>query len=182
MLQEKFSFLSEPELLEEIGRTGRVLSFRQGETIVEGEKYAKTIPLILQGTVKALRVNESYSEIFLYYLTTGQACATSLMSCLTNKPSNLKAIAEEDTILMAVSAANARKWFGQFPSWREFVLLSLNECMEELIATIDSAFYHPCIKTAARFPGKVRHRLVRANRSRTASVRARNRIRCRRSR
>ena len=138
MFRKKINFSLEPELLDEISRTGKLLSFRQGETIVQNEKYVRTIPLILKGTVKVLRVDENGSELFLYYLKDGQSCAVSLSSCLANKPSNIKAVAEEETELIAVSSENTAKWFGQFSSWRDFVLLTLNERFEELIKTIDN--------------------------------------------
>ena len=85
MFRKKINFSLEPELLDEISRTGKLLSFRRGEIIVQNEKYVRTIPLILKGTVKVLRVDENGSELFLYYLKDGQSCAVSLSSCLADK-------------------------------------------------------------------------------------------------
>ena len=138
MTKHKFNFLSEPQLLDEIDKTGKLLSFQPGDVIIQPDKYIKVIPLLLKGTVKVLRVDENGNELFLYFITAGQSCAVSLSTCITNKLSNIKAVAEDDTELIAISASIAAKWFNEFPSWRIFVLQTMDNRFEQLIKTVDS--------------------------------------------
>lgn len=138
MTEHKFNFITESELLEEIDKTGEVLTFKKGDIIVQPEKYIKVIPLLLKGTLKVTRVDPNGNEIFLYYITTGQSCAVSLSTCLTDKLSNIKAVAEDKIELIAISAINATKWFNKYPGWRTFVLQTMDNRFEELISTIDT--------------------------------------------
>lgn len=138
MTKHKFNFITEPELLDEINKTGRILTFQSGDIIIHPEKYIKVIPLLLKGTVKVLRVDANGNELFLYYISAGQSCAVSLSTCLTDKLSNIKAVAEDDTELIAVSATNVTKWFAEYPGWRTFVLTTMENRFEELIKTVDS--------------------------------------------
>jgi CRP/FNR family transcriptional regulator len=138
MTEHKFNFITEVELLEEIESTGELLTFKEGDIIVQPEKYIKVIPLLIKGTLKVTRVDPNGNEIFLYYITTGQSCAVSLSTCLTNKLSNIKAVAEDKIELIAISAINATKWFNKYPGWRTFVLQTMDSRFEELISTIDT--------------------------------------------
>ncbi len=138
MTTYQFDFITELDLIDEIKKTGTYLSFNAGETIVTPERYIKVIPLVIKGTVKVLRVDEEGHELFLYYITTGQSCAVSLSSCITEKISNIKAVAEEETELIAIPVLTAVKWFNTYASWRNFVLQTMDNRFDNLIATIDT--------------------------------------------
>jgi CRP/FNR family transcriptional regulator len=147
----KFDFITEPDLLTEINNTGTFLQFNAGDVIVQPEKYIKVIPLLLKGIVKVLRVDENGNEIFLYYITAGQSCAVSLSTCLTDKLSNIKAVAEEETELIAVSATYATKWFNEYASWRTFVLKTMDNRFEEIIKAIDDIAFSKLDKRIVAF-------------------------------
>ncbi len=136
-MEEKIHFINEPELLEEIKKAGVQLTFEPGAVIVQPGKYIKVIPLLLKGTVKVLRTDGEGNELFLYYITSGQSCAVSLSTCLTDKLSNIKAVAEDEVELIAIPSQSAINWFTKYPGWRTFVLLTMNNRFDELIKAID---------------------------------------------
>jgi len=137
MTKDKFNDF-DVSLSEEIISHGKRLSFLAGEVVVKPENFIKVIPLLLKGLVKISRVDTAGNELFLYYIEPGASCAVSLASCLMNRPSNLKALAEEDTELIAVPITHAIKWFNEYPRWRIFVLETVYSRFEELIKTVDS--------------------------------------------
>ncbi|MBY0425452.1 MAG: Crp/Fnr family transcriptional regulator [Cytophagales bacterium] len=139
---DKFQWILEQGLKDEILTHGKSMRFTSGEVIIHPERYVKTIPLVLQGAIKVLRQDAEGHELFLYYLKTGQSCAVSLGSCLMEKTSNIKAVAEEETEILAIPSAIAGQWFEKYPSWRNFVVKTLNERFEELIKTIDNIAFH----------------------------------------
>jgi CRP/FNR family transcriptional regulator len=142
-MENKFNFITDYELLDEIKKTGELLTFQSGDVIVQPEKYIKVIPLLLKGTIKVLRADEAGNELFLYYITSGQSCAVSLSTCLANKISNIKAVAEDEVELIAVSSQKAIHWFDKYSGWRTFVLLTMDHRFDELIRTIDHiAFFN----------------------------------------
>ena len=133
-----FSFIDDPSLLEEISKIGDYLKFKSGDIIVKPEKYTRVIPLVLEGTIKVMRMDQSGNEFLLYYITKGQSCAVSLSSCITGKLSNIKAVALDNTELIAIPASLSAKWFNDFPNWRIFVLKTMDSRFEEMIKTVDS--------------------------------------------
>lgn len=133
-----FSFVNDPRLLEEIDRTGTHHTFNPDHIIIQNEKYIRIIPLIIKGTVKVSRVDDSGNELFLYYILAGQSCAVSISAYLTDRLCGIKAVAEEETELIAIPATAACRLFKEFPSWRTFVAMTLGDRFNELITTIDS--------------------------------------------
>ena len=141
MTNNKFNFFSEPELKDELDKIEKVVSFKKDDIVVQPEKYIKVIPLLLTGTIKVLRVDGSGNELFLYHIEAGQSCAVSLSTCLMDKISNIKAVAEEQIELIAIPATLAAKWFDKFPSWRMFVLKTMDNRYNEIINTLDSVAF-----------------------------------------
>ena len=55
--------------------------------------------------------------------------------------SNIKAVAEEQTEIIAVPATLATKWFSKFPGWRMFVLKTIDTRYNEILDTLDSVAF-----------------------------------------
>ena len=154
---QTFTYQFEQKLADEIERTGEYLSIPAGELVVKPGKYIKVIPLLISGTIKVMRVDSNNNELFLYHITKGQSCAVSLSTCLNHKLSSIKAVTEADTELIAISAVNAMKWFNEYASWRNFVVMTMDIRFEELIHTIDSvAFQHVNERLVALLANKSR--------------------------
>lgn len=138
MTNYKFDFVAEKSLLDDIQQVASKMTFDTGDVIVPPDKYIKVIPLVISGTIKVLREDDNGNELFLYYISSGQSCAVSLSTCITQKLSNIKAIAEEKTDLLAIPVSYAIQWFNQYPSWRNFVLRTMDARFDNLITAIDT--------------------------------------------
>lgn len=136
-----FSNLFESELNSELNAAGTSMEFKAGDIIVQPGKYIKVIPLLLKGTIKVVRVDGNGNELFLYHIEAGQSCAVSLSACLMDKLSNIRAVAEDDIELIAVSASLAKQWFERFAKWRLFVLTTMDNRYTEIINTLDSVAF-----------------------------------------
>ncbi|OYD44290.1 hypothetical protein CHU00_17780 [Sphingobacterium cellulitidis] len=141
MNNRKFDFLLEKELKAELEQVGSKLEFKAGDMIVEPNKYIKVIPLLLRGSIKVIRETSEGNELILYYIKSGQSCAVSLSTSLMNKLSNIKAIAEEKVELIAIPASISVKWYENYPSWRMFVLRTMDNRYEEIISALDSVAF-----------------------------------------
>ncbi len=128
----------EPALLQKIEEEGTLMQFKAGNIIMKPGKYVKMVPLLLKGSVKILREDTNGNEIFLYYLTEGQSCASSMSIFFSEKQSNIKAIAEEDSDILAISTEHAMAWFNEYSSWRKFVMQTMERRFDELIQTVDT--------------------------------------------
>lgn len=138
LVRKAFPFFSDQQLLDEISQQAVLLSFNAGDTVMDYGEYVRLVPLVLKGSLKVMRENEEGQELFLYFLNAGESCSMSFTCCMASKKSSVRAIAEEDTVLLGIPARFVDEWIGKFPAWKQFVLRSYDQRMVELINAIDS--------------------------------------------
>lgn len=138
LLQKKYPQVAEKKLQEEIASVGKLLHYLDGEIIMDYGSYVKMVPLILEGSIKVSREDEDGNEIFLYYLSPGETCSMSFTCCMMNKKSEIRTIAEEDTMVIGIPIRYMDMWMNVYPSWKNFILRSYDDRMNQLIKTIDS--------------------------------------------
>ena len=137
-VQQRFPQLAEPALVREIAEQGQLLKFSAGEVIQEAGTYIRMVPLVLEGSIKVMREEDDGREIFLYYLGDGQTCSMSFSCCMMQKRSNLRTQAEEDTTLVGIPIRYVDEWMSKYVSWKNFVMKSYDDRLNEMINTIDS--------------------------------------------
>lgn len=138
LLQQRFPSLFQKELFEEIQQAGEIREFKAGEIIMDVGRYIQSLPLLISGSIKILRDDEEGHELFLYYLNPGDTCAMSLVCCMGNERSKIRAIAEEDTEVMLIPIKFMDEWMSAYPSWKAFVMNTYQSRLEEMLRTIDS--------------------------------------------
>lgn len=137
-LTEAFGYLFEPELIAEIDKFGEWKRLPSQQVFMEAGEKVRFMPLLLEGSLKILREDEKGDELLLYYIESGDTCAMTLTCCMGNAISNLRAIVEEDTLMILIPVDKMEQWIVDYRSWRSFVLNSYNNRMNELLAAIDS--------------------------------------------
>jgi CRP/FNR family transcriptional regulator len=138
LIRKHYPQIAERQLQEEIASKGKLMFFKAGETIMEIGSYVKIIPLIIEGTIKVSREDEDGNELFLYYLRPGETCSMSFTCCMMNKKSEIRTVAEEDTQLVGIPIRFMDEWMSRFQSWKNFVMMTYDYRMLELVKTIDS--------------------------------------------
>jgi CRP/FNR family transcriptional regulator len=124
-------------LLEEIEKHGKAQVFEAGQSIIEPGQYIKMVPVVLEGTIKVLRPNNEGHDLFLYYIETGETCAVSLTCCSAMNPSEVKAVAEEKTKILAVPVRKHEEWTNEFRQWKDFVALTYQKRFQAMFQAID---------------------------------------------
>ena len=138
LLRSHFPQIAEKELQEEIATLGNIIHFKAGELIMDFGSYIKLVPLVVTGSIKVVRQDEEGHELFLYYLEAGQTCSMSFTCCMMNKKSIIRTTAEDDTTLIGIPIKYVDKWMSDYQSWKNFVMLSYDNRMTELVKTLDS--------------------------------------------
>jgi CRP/FNR family transcriptional regulator len=128
-------------LSESIMAKGSLVTFRQGEVIMEYGGFPKLIPLLIKGVLKITRQNSDGKELFLYNLLPGQTCAMTLDCCFGNQPSEIRAVAEEDGEFIGLPKHDVGNWMREHPHWAEFVMKTYNFRFNELLQTIDQVAF-----------------------------------------
>ena len=104
--------------------------------------YVRMLPLIIKGTIKVSRLSDDGSELFLYYLTRGESCTMTFSCCMADRQSEIRAVAEEDTTILALPQQRLDEWMMRYKSWKNFVMKAYDQRMTELIATIDQVSFN----------------------------------------
>lgn len=129
--------ITDPQLLKAIEEHGKIQEFGPGQSIINTGQYIKMIPIILEGVVKVMRTDEEGRELFLYYLEGGETCAISLICCSASNPSDIKAIAEEKTKIIAIPVQKHEEWMHQYRQWKDFVAQTYQSRFRELLKAVD---------------------------------------------
>lgn len=138
LIRKHYPNLAERQLLDEIASVGKIVSLSAGESIMEIGSYIKMVPLLVEGTISVSREDDDGHEILLYYLNPGSACSMSFTCCMMNKRSEIRAIAEERSIMIGIPIRYMDEWMNKYQSWKNFIMRSYDNRLMEMVYTIDS--------------------------------------------
>lgn len=151
LIKQHFPLLNDKALLEEIEKVGARKTVEAGTQLMDIGKYIKYMPLVVNGSVKITREDEDGNEILLYYLEGGNTCAVSFTCCMHQEKSSIRAIAEEETTLLMIPVEYMDVWMGKYKDWRDFVLLTFSQRMDELFETLDSIAFDSMDKRLIKY-------------------------------
>ncbi|MFT5778708.1 MAG: CRP/FNR family transcriptional regulator [Crocinitomicaceae bacterium] len=137
-LIESYGYLFEEELIQEILEVGHELKVANGDLIIEYGQNLKYMPLLLEGAIKVLRQDTDGDELLLYFLEKGDTCTMTMTCCLRQSISEIKAIAEKDSLLVLVPVEKMGEWTRKYKGWMSFVFESYNNRFNEMLEAIDS--------------------------------------------
>ena len=137
-----FDATFEPALIKEMHQFGEVKNFTEGDIIMDYGKYIRMMPIIIKGTIKVFRMDETGNEILLYYLSSTESCSMAYSCCMEAKKSEVKAIAEDDVELIAIPHIKLDEWLCNYPSWKSYIMRSFNDRFLELLKSIESIAFH----------------------------------------
>lgn len=138
LVEQHYGMLFEPGLIDEIAEVGTYRKAKPQDILIDIGEYIKSMPLLLQGSIKIIREDQDGNELFLYYLERGDTCAFSLTCCMGNTKSAIRAVVEDETELVLIPVEKMDKWIVDYKSWRDFVFQSYNARLEEMLEAIDS--------------------------------------------
>ena len=137
-----FDATFEPELVKEMSQFGEMKFFKEGDIIIDYGKYIRMMPIVVKGTIKVFRMDDTGKEILLYYLSSNESCSMAYSCCVEAKKSEVKAIAEDDVELIAIPHIKLDEWLCKYPSWKNYIMRSFNERFLELLKSIESIAFH----------------------------------------
>lgn len=137
-VQQAFSGSFEKELIAEIEQVSTIKKFKAGEIIIDIGQYIKFMPLLLEGVIKIIREDKTEGELLLYFLEKGDTCALSIACCVGTKKSEIRAIADVDTTVAMIPNHYLDNWMGTYKTWRNFILESYSNRLNELLTTVDN--------------------------------------------
>jgi CRP/FNR family transcriptional regulator len=141
ILRQALPNLTDPKLLDRLLEKGQFLTFESGKTLMEPGQFIKAVPLVLEGSIKIMRVDEDGKELFLYYLEPGETCALSLTCCSASKPSEIKAVIEEKATLLFIPIQVHEQLTDEFKQWKDFVSSTYQHRFQEMLTVLDAVAF-----------------------------------------
>jgi len=137
-LYERFQYLFEPALINEICASGQLYTFSEQHILMDIGETIHFMPLVVSGSIKILTEDQEGNDLLLYYLETGDTCAVTLNCCTTTAKSKIRAIVEQDCEVLFIPIVKLDEWMVKYPKWRAFILESYNVRLDEMLKAIDS--------------------------------------------
>ncbi|MEO8085653.1 MAG: Crp/Fnr family transcriptional regulator [Bacteroidota bacterium] len=128
-------------LKKEVYASGQIKSFPAGSVIVNLNAYIKSIPIVLSGSLKVIRMDEEGREILLYYIKEGESCIMSFLAGIHNDTSKIKAVVEEDAEVLLIPINKASEWIREFPEWTDFIFALYQKRFEELLEVVNAVAF-----------------------------------------
>lgn len=141
-LKEKFQYLFEEELINEICQHGKLKNFDADKVIIDVGDEIEYMPLVLTGSIKVLAVDSKGDELLLYFLEFGDTCAVTLNCCTRKAKSAIKGITESSAEVLFIPVEFMEIWMVKYKSWRNYVLDSFNVRLNEMVQSIDNIVFN----------------------------------------
>ena len=141
ILRQGLPNLTDPKLVDCLLEKGQFSTFEHGKTLMEPGQFVKAVPLVLEGSIKIMRMDEDGKELFLYYLETGETCALSLTCCSAARPSEIKAVVEEKASLLFIPIQLHEQLVDEYKQWKDFVSSTYQHRFQELLTVLDAVAF-----------------------------------------
>lgn len=132
-----FKTIFEPELIQKIEEVASLTHVKEGDYLLDYGQIVRSIPILISGTVKVMRMDEEGREILLYYVNSQESCAMTFTCCMEQFPSEIKAIAEKDVTMISIPVKYMDGWLMKYPTWKSFIMRTIQNRFTEMLNTID---------------------------------------------
>ncbi len=140
-LQVALPRFTDTKLLKQILDKGEVMFLKAGTIMMEPGQFIKMVPIVLKGSIKISRMDDEGRELFLYYLDAGETCALSLTCCSSSKPSEIKAVVEEDTTIVGIPILYIEELSDGYKQWKDFVSNTYQSRFQEMLEALDAVAF-----------------------------------------
>lgn len=137
-LQQIYSSIFEPELLQEIEEKAMVFNAPAGQTLMNMGQPVNAVPMVLKGAAKVCRINDDGQEFLLYYVKEGEGCAIAFACGMMAHESPIKSTAEDDITILFITVNQMYEWMAKYPSWKKFVMDTMVTEFIDMIKNIDN--------------------------------------------
>lgn len=152
-LRTELPMIQDRVLLDKIAEVGQVMQLKQGTIILDYGQHIRLVPIVLDGVIKVTQEGEE-GDILLYYLAHGSTCPTAFTCCMMDKTSDIKAVAEEDSEILAIPIKYIEEWSRDYIEWKNFIMYSYNIRFKELLSTIDAIAFAQLDQRLIKFLSK----------------------------
>lgn len=137
-LEQIAEFKSSPELVEKLYKYSIQKNYEAGSIILNENAHIRSIPIVMSGTLKVMRMEEDGREILLYYIKAGESCIMSFLGGLHNETSKVKAEVEEDAEILFLPLDKVSLLIKEYPQWLDYIFRLYHKRFEELLEIVNA--------------------------------------------
>jgi CRP/FNR family transcriptional regulator len=127
----------EPALIDKLTEEATIKEFNAGDLLMSTGQNMRFTMLVVKGLVKLYREGADGGDFFMYYIQPGNACALSMICSTKQETSEVKAMAVDQTTVIAIPTSIMDELMKTYKTWYYFVLETYRERFEELLLVID---------------------------------------------
>jgi CRP/FNR family transcriptional regulator len=131
-------FQSSPELMAKLRQHSILKSYEAGSVILNENAHVRSIPIVINGTLKVIRTDEDGREILLYYIKAGESCIMSFLGGLHNETSKVKAEVEDDAEILFLPSDKVSVFIKEHPEWLDYIFRLYHKRFEELLEIVNA--------------------------------------------
>ena len=139
---ELYPFLNNDALIDEILNVSTIKKMPVDEILIDLGQGLHSFPLIIKGSIKILREDNSGNEVFLYFVDSGNTCAATIACCIGDKKSSIRAVVEEDAVFLSVPIHYMDNWIKKYDIWRSYIFQSFSNRFNDMLHAIDQLAFH----------------------------------------
>jgi CRP/FNR family transcriptional regulator, anaerobic regulatory protein len=142
-LMQSYPVLKElpPDLLKKLQEQAAPVRASAGRPLFDEGDPCTHYPLLIEGTIRAMKSGPDGNEILLYRLHPGESCVITFTALLGESPYPAMASAETDLTLYTVPRSLFLEMILKSSPFRVFVFRFLSERMAHLMALIDDVAF-----------------------------------------
>lgn len=141
MIQKAFPQFDESDFIHVIMDNAVYMTCKADTVLLSFGSFVQYLPLVLKGSIKVLREDESGKEILLYYIRAGETCAMTLNACYHQQFSPIKAIVQEPTELLLLPVKVVYEAARKYNSWQRFAFETFNLRFDELLQVLEGVMF-----------------------------------------
>jgi CRP/FNR family transcriptional regulator len=86
-------------------------------------------------------VTDAGQELLLYYVKESESCAMTFNCCMLAQTSEIKGVAEEDSILLCIPVELMDDWMHRYATWKKYVMTTIYQRFTEMIKCVDDVAF-----------------------------------------
>ncbi len=134
-------FKALPELKEKLLKYGIAKAFSEGDIILDDNAHISSIPIVVSGSIRVMRIDDDGREILLYYIKAGESCIMSFLGGMHNDTSKVRAIAEEHCHILFIPIDKVNMLIREYPQWLDYIFRLYHKRFEELLEVVNAVAF-----------------------------------------
>ena len=137
-IQDIAEFKSSPGLAARLNELSIHKKYKPGEVILQENAQIRSIPIVVNGAIKVIRIEEDGREILLYYIKPGESCIMSFLGGLHNETSKVRVEVEEEAEILFLPVNKVTVLINEYPQWLDYIFRLYHKRFEELLTMVNA--------------------------------------------